>query len=242
MTVLTSLTLCLVSYLQLAWIHLWVLTLLQSHIHLQILTFLRIHLLNPHFNLLLLQLDFLDSFAISIKSMKSKSENKHEQPKSHPYLTSPFFLWCDIEFRFLKLWFNIESFMFFKKYMTFLRLNLNKTFLLDQDRMIKRSVAPTAILLTPQIFVLFFESINLSFHLLNLTLLPLSIVLRVDFWPLFLTTEIDRLAVVGLNEVIKEVILGEVWKLGEVMIGHTRGLLHDIDRSLFIRHELITHQ
>ena len=75
--------------------------------------------------------------------------------------------------------------------MSLLRLESYETFFFYENWVIKGTVAPPAVFLTPQVFVLFLQCFHLFSHLLYLTLLPFTIVLGINLGSLLLMADMS---------------------------------------------------
>lgn len=75
---------------------------------------------------------------------------------------------------------------------------------------------------------------------LGLSLLPLAVVLGVDLRALPLLGDVHLMVVRGLEEIVEEVVLGELRKAGEVVVvGEAGGVLLPVQGALFLK---VAHQ
>lgn len=83
------------------------------------------------------------------------------------------------------------------------------------------------------------EGFELPADGLGLSLLPLAVVLGVDLGTLPLLGDVHLVVVRGLEEIVEEVVLGELREAGEVMVGEAGGVLLPVQGALFLE---VAHQ
>ena len=126
--------------------------------------------------------------------------------------------------------------------MTFFSLKTYKTLFRNHDRGFKGPIAPSTILFPPQKIIFLLKGFDLFPHLLHMSFLPIPIILGVNFRPLFLLIKSLMLILWWFDEIIKEMIFGEIWEFRDMMMSKTRCLFKPILMSLLFRSIFLTHE